>query len=80
MAAPQGKPGASTGGIRPKRFGDGRDWFFQKRYGMFVHWGIYSIPGWHEQHQWRFRVPRAEYVQLAGSGIPSTSIPMPGSI
>ncbi len=47
------------------RFGDGRDWFFNRRYGMFVHWGIYSIPGWHEQHQWRGRVPRAEYVKLA---------------
>ena len=34
-----------------KRFGDGRDWFFEKRYGMFIHWGLYSIPGWHEQHQ-----------------------------
>ena len=32
---------------------------------MFIHWGIYSIPGWHEQHQWRARVPRAEYVKLA---------------
>ena len=21
-------------------FGDGRDWFFEKRYGMFVHWGL----------------------------------------
>ena len=48
-----------------KRFGDQRDWFFSRRYGMFVHWGIYSIPGWHEQHQWRARVPRAEYVKLA---------------
>jgi alpha-L-fucosidase len=47
------------------RFGDGRDWFFERRYGMFVHWGIYSIPGWHEQHQWRARVPRAEYIKLA---------------
>jgi alpha-L-fucosidase len=47
------------------RFGDGRDWFFESRYGMFVHWGLYSIPGWHEQHQWRGRVPRAEYVKLA---------------
>jgi hypothetical protein len=25
-----------------KRFGDERDWFFEKRYGMFVHWGLYS--------------------------------------
>jgi len=48
-----------------QRFGDGRDWFFEKRFGMFVHWGIYSIPAWHEQHQWRGRVPRKEYVKLA---------------
>jgi alpha-L-fucosidase len=48
-----------------KKFGDGRDWFFEKRFGMFVHWGLYSIPGWHEQHQWRARVPRAEYIKLA---------------
>lgn len=47
------------------RFGDKRDWFFEKRYGMFIHWGLYSIPAWHEQHQWRARVPRAEYVKLA---------------
>jgi alpha-L-fucosidase len=47
------------------KFGDGRDWFFEKKFGMFVHWGIYSIPAWHEQHQWRARVPRAEYVKLA---------------
>jgi alpha-L-fucosidase len=52
------------------RFGDGRDWFFAKRYGMFVHWGLYSIPGWHEQHQWRARVAREEYVKLAGQWNP----------
>ena len=59
---------------RPKgiaRFGDGRDWFFEKRFGMFVHWGIYAIAGWHEQHQWRARVPRAEFVKLAGSWNPT---------
>lgn len=47
------------------RFGDGRDWFFNRRYGVFVHWGLYSIPGWHEQHQWRARVERKEYVEFA---------------
>src|SRR5262245_25276893 len=47
------------------RFGDGRDWFFADRFGMFIHWGIYSIAGWHEQYQWRFPVPRDEYVKLA---------------
>jgi alpha-L-fucosidase len=52
------------------RFGDGRDWFFDGRFGMFVHWGLYSIPGWHEQHQWRARVPRSEYIKLAGQWNP----------
>jgi alpha-L-fucosidase len=53
-----------------KRFGDARDWFFENRFGMFVHWGIYSIPAWHEQHQWRARVARATYVKLAGQWNP----------
>ncbi len=52
-------------GDTPKRFGDGRDWFFEKRYGMFVHWGIYSIPAWHEQIQWRKKIPRAQYMKYA---------------
>jgi alpha-L-fucosidase len=47
------------------RFGDGRDWWFQKRFGMFVHWGVYAIHGFHEQEQWRARVPRREYQKLA---------------
>jgi alpha-L-fucosidase len=59
-----------------KRFGDERDWFFEKRYGMFVHWGIYSIPAWHEQHQWRARVPRQEYVKLAGKWNPKKFDPV----
>jgi len=62
-AAPAASGAAEPG--RPPRFGDGRDWFFEARYGMFVHWGLYSILGWHEQHQWRGRVPRAEYTKLA---------------
>ena len=31
---------------------------------MFVHWGLYAIPGWHEQHQWRGQVARDEYGKL----------------
>ena len=42
-----------------KRFGDGRDWFFEKRFDMFIHWGLYPIPGWHERHQLRARVERS---------------------
>ncbi|MEI7829083.1 MAG: alpha-L-fucosidase [Prolixibacteraceae bacterium] len=73
-AIPATKPlpsiGVSENNSAIPRFGDGRDWFFEKRYGMFVHWGLYSIPGWHEQHQWRGRVPRAEYIKLANQWNP----------
>ncbi|HUZ17320.1 MAG TPA: alpha-L-fucosidase [Spirochaetia bacterium] len=47
-----------------RRFGDGRDWFFEKRFGMFVHWGIYAIPAWHEQILWRGTMTRQEYERL----------------
>ena len=48
----------------PTHFGDARDWFFQQRFGLFVHWGLYAIHAWHEQEQWRRGVPRAEYEPL----------------
>ena len=57
------------------RFGDGRDWWFQKRFGMFVHWGLYAINGFHEQEQWRLRVARDEYVKLAAQWNPSAFHP-----
>jgi alpha-L-fucosidase len=63
-------PGIAWGAEKVKRFGDSRDWFFEKRYGMFIHWGLYSIPAWHEQHQWRARVARSEYVKLANQWNP----------
>ena len=46
----------------PARFNDGRDWFFQKRLGMFVHWGIYSVGGYQEQEMYRKRMTREEYL------------------
>jgi alpha-L-fucosidase len=64
-ASEQAPPSRPGGALRAPRFGDGRDWFFEKRFGLFVHWGLYAIPAWHEQHQWRARVGRAEYVKLA---------------
>ena len=65
-AASNGVPAPESAGPKlAPRFGDGRDWWFEKRYGLFVHWGLYAIHGWHEQEQWRKRIPRAEYVKLA---------------
>ena len=46
------------------RFGDGRDWFFERRFGLFIHWGLYAIHAWHEQEQWRLGIPRKEYEEL----------------
>ncbi len=41
-------------------------WLFQqRRFGLFVHWGIYAIPAWHEQVQCRWPVSKADYVKLA---------------
>jgi len=54
-----------------KQFNDQRDWFFQKRFGLFVHWGIYSIAGWHEQHQMRARSSYDEYTKLAAQWNPT---------
>ena len=47
------------------RFRDGRDWFNEKRYGAFIHWGLYAIPAWHEQMSWRGRMPRRDYEKYA---------------
>lgn len=52
------------------RFGDARDWWFKKRFGLFIHWGIYAINGWHEQEQCRRKIPRSEYEKLAAQWNP----------
>jgi Alpha-L-fucosidase len=44
------------------RFNDGRDWFFEKRFGLFIHFGLYAIDGWYEQ-MIKY-VPAEEYERL----------------
>lgn len=46
------------------RFHDSRDRFFDYRFGMFVHWGLYAIPAWHEQILWRGDMTRKQYEKL----------------
>ncbi len=36
---------------------------FDRRIGMFVHWGIYSVDGYHEQQRMRQRIGRKEYAK-----------------
>ena len=65
VAQPPGAGALSTSGpATAPRFNDARDWFFKKRFGLFLHWGLYSIAAWHEQYQWRGRIPRNEYAKL----------------
>ncbi len=37
---------------------------FSRQLGLFVHWGLYAIEGWHEQQQWRRNESRSEYEAL----------------
>ena len=39
--------------------------FRDMRFGMFIHWGIYSVGAWHEQEQWRYPVDSGEYMKYA---------------
>jgi alpha-L-fucosidase len=38
--------------------------FKDLRFGMFIHWGLYSIPAWHEQIQWRKPMSKSDYIKL----------------
>ncbi|MBT7164820.1 MAG: glycoside hydrolase, partial [Victivallales bacterium] len=58
-----------------QRFNDGRDWFFEKRFGLFVHWGLYAVPAWHEQIQWRRTMAKADYVKLVDQFNPTAFDP-----
>lgn len=46
------------------KFNDKRDVFFERRFGMFIHWGLYAIPAWQEQILWRTKMKRKDYEQL----------------
>ena len=42
-----------------------------KKFGMFIHFGIYSLTGYHEQARWRFFTPKNVYRTLADRFDPS---------
>lgn len=41
------------------------EWFRQARYGLFLHYGLYSLLGRHEWVQYHEKIPVAEYEKLA---------------
>jgi alpha-L-fucosidase len=61
--------------MKIERFHDARDWFFEKRLGLFIHWGLYAIHGLHEQEQQRYGVPADEYAKLIGEFDPKAFDP-----
>ncbi|GIP35010.1 alpha-L-fucosidase [Paenibacillus sp. J2TS4] len=41
-------------------------WWTEAKFGMFVHWGLYAIPGQGEWHMYGEKIPVKEYEKLAG--------------
>lgn len=41
------------------------DWWREARFGMFIHWGIYSVPAQGEWYMTNAQVPRSEYGKYA---------------
>jgi alpha-L-fucosidase len=40
-------------------------WWQEARFGMFIHWGVYSIPAYDAWRMYQEHIPVDEYVQLA---------------
>jgi alpha-L-fucosidase len=40
------------------------EWWKDARVGLFMHWGVYSIPGRGEWVQWNEQIPTSEYAKL----------------
>src|SRR6266498_2250708 len=60
-AADQGAPTTSTVEDRTRRM----KWWHAAKFGMFIHWGLYSVLGRHEWVMENEGIPVAEYEQLA---------------
>ena len=43
---------------------EARSWFRDARFGMFVHWGVYSVPGRGEWVMHNERIPVGEYEEI----------------
>jgi len=46
------------------------EWFSQARFGLFIHWGLYSLLGRGEWAMFFERIPKDEYARLADRFVP----------
>src|SRR5258708_4319846 len=54
-------------------------WWHEARFGMFIHWGLYSVLGRHEWVMENEGIPVADYEQLAKRFQPKPKAPSPTS-
>jgi alpha-L-fucosidase len=64
----QTQPAAETAAQKDARLAAWRD----ARFGLFMHWGLYSILGRGEWVQWNEQIPVEEYAKLAGQFRPAS--------
>jgi len=50
---------------KAQQYGERMKWFHQARFGMFIHWGIYSLRGRGEWTMYSDHIPADEYARLA---------------
>jgi alpha-L-fucosidase len=50
-------------------------WWREAKFGIFIHWGLYAIPGRGEWVQWNEQIPVNEYAKLAGQFNPTNFSP-----
>lgn len=50
-------------------------WWRDAKFGIFIHWGLYAIPGRGEWVQWTEQIPVKEYATLAGQFNPTNFTP-----
>ncbi len=46
---------------QPEGFNSNIEWFVRDRFGLFIHWGLYAMPGRHEWVKSRERIPDEVY-------------------
>lgn len=44
---------------------ENQKWFRKAKLGLFVHWGLYSVPGRGEWEMYHGRIPNKKYAEFA---------------